>query len=182
LNDLSVTGLIRQVDHVGIAVTDLDDAVALYGDVLGGRFISGGDNDETGIRLVHFILPGMKIELLQPMRESSLLADHLRKKGPGVHHITIMVDDVPATIEALAKHDLTAIGTSEPHPRWSETFLPPARTGGALLQFVSTTMRWDRPAHNYGLGDVLAGKVRWVDWAACVRPDAEGEHVDPAGD
>ena len=170
-----VAALIHKVDHIAIAVSDLREATALFADVLGGRFISGGDNDETGIRLVHLMLPGMKLELLQPVRADSLLAGHLERKGPGFHHLTLMVDDIPLTIDSLAEHDLRATGTSDPHPRWTETFLPPSSTFGALLQFVSTTLRWDQPAQDYDLADVLAGHVRWTEWVACLRaPEPDG--------
>lgn len=160
---------IQKVDHVGMAVPSVADALPLVRDVLGARFIAGGDNHETGVRLVHLALPGMKIELLEPLRAGSLLSDHLDRRGPGFHHLTFVVDDIPTTVDLLAAAGYAAVGTSAGHPRWSETYLSPKDTFGALLQFVSTTLRWDVPATEYDLADVLAGRVVWKDWIACLE-------------
>jgi methylmalonyl-CoA/ethylmalonyl-CoA epimerase len=159
--------LIQKVDHVGIAVTSMAEAATLFGDVLGGVFLSGGDNRQTGLRLVQFMLPGFKVELLAPLQQDCVLAAYLDKHGPGFHHLTLLVDDVPLTVRGLAEHGLTATGTSEVHPRWSETYLPPAEAFGTLLQFVSTTLRWNVPAADHTVADVLAGRVEWRDWIAC---------------
>lgn len=74
----------------------------------------------------------------------------------------------------MAANGFAAVGTSRPHPRWTETFLPPAATFGALLQFVATTQRWDLAARDYTLADVLAGEVVWEDWVACLRTPPDG--------
>ena len=92
---------IRRVDHVGIAVTSIADSLVLFRDALGARFLSGGDNDETGIRLVHLGLPGFKLELMQPLRQDCVLQRHLDKRGPGFHHMTFFVDDLQATVKDL---------------------------------------------------------------------------------
>jgi methylmalonyl-CoA/ethylmalonyl-CoA epimerase len=162
---------IQKVDHVGLAVPRVADAVPLVRDVLGARFLAGGDNHTTGARLVHFALPGFKIELLEPLRADSLLAEHIARRGPGFHHLTFLVDDVPTTVDRLTDAGLTTVGTSAGHPRWSETYLSPKDTFGALLQFVSTTLRWDVPTDEYTVDDVLAGRVVWRDWISCLEGD-----------
>lgn len=155
-----------RVDHLGIVVLSVAEAVPLYRDALGGEFLVGGDNDVTGVRLVHFMLPGFKIELMQPLRDDSIISDFLARRGPGFHHLTTMVDDLPAMMGDL---DFQTVGTDLSSPRWSETFLSPRETFGALFQFVSTTLRWDQPAPGITLDDVLAGRVVWKDWVACPR-------------
>lgn len=75
--------------------------MSLFHDTLGGRFLSGGDNEQTGIRLLHLALPGLKVELLQPLREDSLVSPFLTRKGSGFHHLTLFVDDVPTTVDTL---------------------------------------------------------------------------------
>lgn len=164
-----VADRIQKIDHVAIAVPDIAEAVPLFRDALGGRFISGGDNDETGIRLVHLMLGGFKLELLQPLRDDSLLARSLARRGPGFHHMTFFVDDVLATVEALEDGGFRTTGTDVASQAWSETFLKPADTFGALLQFVSTTRDWSTPTRDYTLEDVLAGRVVWRDYVACLR-------------
>ncbi|MFJ9588942.1 VOC family protein [Streptomyces acidicola] len=165
----SVADRVRTVDHIGIAVPSVADAAELFADVLGGRFLSGGDNDATGIRLLHLALGRFKIELLQPLRDDSIVSPFLAGRGPGFHHLTLFVDDVPRTVDALEANGYVPTGTNTASPRWSETFLPPRSTFGALLQFTSTTARWDVPALDYGLRDVLAGRVVWRDHKACLR-------------
>jgi len=170
---------IGKVDHIGIAVPDMDQAVQLFHEILGGRFLNGGDNDTTGIRLVHFDFPGFKIELMQPLRDDSILAESIRKRGPGFHHLTFMVDDVAKTVEYLHTHDLPTTGTDLSSANWSETFLRPSATFGALLQFVSSQLRWDVPNEAVSLEDVLAGKVVWQDYIACLRPGATTPTTHP---
>lgn len=166
----SVADHIRQVDHVATALPDIAAAVPLFCDALGAGFIGGGDNPLNGLRIVHLQLPGMKVELLAPLREDSILSRGLAEKGPGLHHITFFVDDLPATIDAWAERGLTTVGTELAAPNWQETFLRPHDTFGALLQFVQTTRDWSTPTRDYALDDVLSGRVQWRDHIPCLRP------------
>lgn len=164
-----VADRITKVDHVAIAVPCIADTVRLFRDVLGGQFIAGGDNDETGIRLVHFRLPGFKLELLQPLRSDSILSASLERRGPGFHHMTFFVDDIRATIDAFEGDEWQLTGTDLSSRAWSETFLSPRAGFGALLQFVETTRDWDTPTRDFDLEDVLAGRAVWSDYIACLR-------------
>lgn len=160
---------IRKTDHVAVAVTSIAETLPLFRDALGGRFIAGGDNDDTGIRLVHFQLPGFKLELMQPLRADSFLARHIERRGPGFHHVTFLVDDVPTTVADLDGAGFTTTGTDLSHPVWQETFVTPGRAFGTLLQFVATTRNWDEPVAGITLEGVLAGGVVWRDYAPCLR-------------
>lgn len=164
---------IRAVDHVAIAVPDLGAAVALFHDTLGGRFVTGGDNDLTGIRLVHLALANFKIELLQPLRDDSALAHTVRRRGHGFHHLTFMVDDVVRTESLLTESGYATTGTDVGNPNWCETFVRPKESFGALLQFASSVGGPDDADGAFGLADVLAGGVMWLDSVACLREDAE---------
>lgn len=163
---------IGKVDHIAIAVTDMAQAGWLFHDVLGGQFLTGGDNDTTGIRLAHFGFPGFKIELMQPLRSDSMLAESIRRRGTGFHHLTFMVGNVSTTVDYLNAQGLPTTGTDLSSANWSETFLRPAATFGALLQFVSSELRWDVPNEGFTFDDVLAGNVVWKDYIACVRSNA----------
>jgi methylmalonyl-CoA epimerase len=166
---MSIRDRIQKVDHVAIAVEDMAATMPLFRDMLGGRFISGGDNDETGIRLLHMMLPGFKLELLQPLREDSILARSIASRGPGFHHMTFFVDDVPATVKALESGGFQTTGTALMSENWNETFLRPSDSFGALLQFVTTARDWNVPTRDFALEDVLAGRVVWRDFIACMR-------------
>lgn len=160
---------IGKVDHVALAVPSMAEAATFFRDVIGGTFLCGGDNDETGIRLMHWMLPGFKLELMQPLRSDSLISEAMRRRGPGFHHMTFLVDDIPRTVEALRADGCEPIDTDTRLSTWSETFLSPRATFGALLQFVSTDLRWDTPTQDYTCEDVLAGRIVWRDYIACAR-------------
>lgn len=169
---------IRRVDHVAIALHSIDQAIPLFHDTLGGEFLSGGDNDETGIRLVHLRFPGFKLELMQPLRRDSLLQRHLDERGPGFHHLTLFVDDVSATVSEFAYAGFIMADTDLASPEWKEVFMSPRSAFGTLLQFVETTLRWDEPAPHIALDDVLAGRVIWRAYRPCLRTDPGKTAVD----
>lgn len=158
-----------KVDHIGLTVPSMSEAAGFFCNVLGARFLCGGDNDVTGIRLIQLMLPGFKIELLQPLRNDSIVSASMSRRGPGFHHMTFLVNDVAQTVSALRADGCEPIDTDVRLPTWNETFLSPRATFGALLQFVSTDRRWDEPTQAYDLGDVLAGDVVWRDYVACLR-------------
>lgn len=80
-----------------------------------------------------------------------------------------MVDDVLTTEDALQAEGWQTTGTDVSSAAWSETFLRPAQTFGALLQFVSTDKDWTTPTEQYDLEDVLSGRMVWRDYVACLR-------------
>jgi methylmalonyl-CoA/ethylmalonyl-CoA epimerase len=168
---------IRQVDHVAIAVHSIEQAIRLFGEALGGEFVSGGDNDETGIRLVYLRLPGLKLELMQPLRRDSFLQRHLDERGPGFHHLTLFVDDLPATVTDLSTAGFKMADAHLSSPAWKEAFMRPPSAFGTLLQFVETTLRWDEPARHITIEDVLAGRVVWREYRPCLR-DHPGATLD----
>lgn len=162
-------GGIRTLDHVAIATADMSEPVGLFVGLLGATLLSGGDNDDSGIRLMHLRCGGFKIELLQPLRDDSPIAARLRTNGPGFHHLTFVVDDLVETIDAFHERGVATVGTDLSSPRWRETFLSPRDTFGTLIQFVDTTRRWDQPTTAYGVEDVLGGRVVWRDQVDCLR-------------
>src|ERR1700712_2968063 len=100
----------------------MSKAGALMLDALGGTFIKGGDNPLNGLRLVHVGFPGFKVELLQPLREDSVMSESLRRKGEGLHHVTFMVDDIEETDARLNAHGFTTTGLTTGNANWEETF------------------------------------------------------------
>jgi methylmalonyl-CoA/ethylmalonyl-CoA epimerase len=173
----TVADRIVRVDHVAIAVADMAAAVELFSGTLGATFLTGGDNDDTGLRLMHLQLAQMKLELMSPLRTDSPLGRRLADNGPGFHHMTFIVDDIPQTVSLLQEAGLPTTGTNTQSAAWSETFIRPSASFGALLQFVSTTRTWGTPAQDFTLEDVLAGRVVWRDYLACVR---DPQDHDPA--
>lgn len=159
---------VGRIDHVAVAVRDAEKALALYVDALGATFVLGGDNDETGNRIIHLAMGGFKVELLQPLVPDNLLARTIDRRGEGFHHVTFVVDDVAHSVRALDEAGVATTGTDLGNPIWRETFVHPRDAGGALLQLVSTTRDWSGPVDGIRVDDVLAGRVvfqhAWPCW------------------
>jgi methylmalonyl-CoA/ethylmalonyl-CoA epimerase len=170
--DTGVGRHIKKLDHIGIATTEMEAAVALFVGVLGATLLSGGDNDKTGIRLMQLSCGGFKVEFMQPLRDDSLISARLAKHGPGFHHLTFVVDDIAETIDDLAAVGVGTVGANLASPNWRECFLAPRQTFGTLLQIVDTVRRWDVPATAYSVDDVLSGGVVWKDYVDCLQPVA----------
>ena len=113
------------LDHVGIAVKNLDEALAFYRDALGLHVDVPEDVASQRVR-AHFLRTGAAgLELLEPTSEDSVIARYVEKRGPGLHHITLRVDDIDA---ALAQLRALGVRLVDEHPR------PGAE--GALVAFI----------------------------------------------
>src|SRR5207253_7496367 len=89
------------LDHVGIAVKDLDAALAFYRDALGLHIEVPEEVASQRVR-AHFIPTGQSsLELLEATAPDSAIAKYIDKRGPGLHHITLRVDDIRAALEQL---------------------------------------------------------------------------------
>ncbi|NYE35844.1 catechol 2,3-dioxygenase-like lactoylglutathione lyase family enzyme [Nocardioides cavernae] len=146
---------------------DVEPALGLYCDALGARFVLGGDNHQTGNRIVHLALGGFKVELMQPLRADSLLARFIDRRGEGFHHVTMVVDELARTVGCLDAAGLGLVGTDLTNPVWREAFVPPRAAGGALVQLVETDRDWSRTVDGIALDDVLAGRVEFRDAWPC---------------
>lgn len=154
---------VRRFDHVAIAVRDIARAAALYGDVLGGVLVRGGDDFELGLRTVQYMLPpGVKIELMTPLGDS-YLARYIDKHGEGFHHATIFVADVHVAVAELEAAGFEVVDFDPTMPTWQEVFVRPASGFGALLQIVATTLDWSAPVEGLTMDGVLAGEWRWLN-------------------
>lgn len=171
---------VQRFDHVAIAVEDLERAAELFQGVFGAEFVHGGDDDRLGMRTLQFRLPpGVKVELLMPVREDSYLRRFIDKHGPGFHHATLIVDDVEKAIEALTAKGFEVVDTDLSSTRWRETFVRPSSGFGTLIQLADSVRSWTTPATHYTVEDALAGRVVWRDNEARLR---EGERSGGSGD
>jgi len=92
------------LNHLAIAVTDLDAAVAFYRDALGLTLERVEEVEREAVRVAFLPLRDGEIEILQPTRDDTGVAKWLAKHGPGMHHLCIQVDDVEAVMARLATH------------------------------------------------------------------------------
>lgn len=124
------------LDHIGIAVTDLSAALAFYRDAL-GLDVEGSEDVAVQQVRAHFVPVGeSRLELLEATAPESPIAKFIAKRGPGLHHITLRVDDIHA---ALAQLKARGVRLIDEQPRAGAehsliAFVHPAGTGGVLIE------------------------------------------------
>lgn len=107
--------MIDRLNHIAIAVPDLEAASAQYRDVLGARISEPQDLPEHGVTVVFVELPNTKIELLYPLGDESPIAGFLeRNASGGIHHVCYEVDDIIAARDHLAAKGARVLGDGEP--------------------------------------------------------------------
>jgi methylmalonyl-CoA/ethylmalonyl-CoA epimerase len=144
-------GLLR-IDHVGIAVPDLDAALRFYAEMFGMRAVHEETNEDQGVREAMLAVgdgDGPRIQLLAPARPDSAIAKFLDRNGPGLQQLAYTVSDVEATSAALRARGLRLLYDT-----------PKRGTAGSRINFV----------HPKDAGGVL---VELVEPAGSVRPQGE---------
>jgi len=107
--------MIGRLNHVAIAVPDIQAASAVYRDTLGARVSEAVPQPDHGVTTVFIELPNTKIELLEPLGEASPIARFLAKNpAGGMHHICYEVDDILAARDRMVAAGATVIGDGEP--------------------------------------------------------------------
>ncbi|QFR32500.1 methylmalonyl-CoA epimerase [Ancylobacter sp. TS-1] len=107
--------MIGRLNHVAIAVPDLDAAIATYRDTLGGKVSAVVPQPEHGVNTVFVALPNTKVELLGALGENSPIAKFLeRNPEGGIHHVCYEVDDILAARERLLAAGARVLGSGEP--------------------------------------------------------------------
>lgn len=129
---------LRGIDHVGIAVADLDEAIAFYGTVFGMRCVHIETNEEQGVREAMLAVGRDRVQLLAPLTPDSTIAKFLDRHGPGVQQVAYTVDDVVATSAALRARGLRLL-YDEPRRGTAGSkvnFVHPKDAGGVLVELV----------------------------------------------
>jgi methylmalonyl-CoA/ethylmalonyl-CoA epimerase len=132
--------LFTAIDHVGIAVPDLDEAIAFYRDVLGMEVTHEETNEEQGVReaMVAVADSGSCIQLLAPLNEDSTIAKFLSRSGPGLQQLAYRVTDVEAVSAVLRERGVRLL---YPEPKRGTAnsrinFVHPKDAGGVLVELV----------------------------------------------
>ena len=126
------------VDHVGVAVDDLEAALALYRDALGMPLVHRETVTEQGVEAALLDVGESHIELLSPLGPDTAVGKFLARKGPGLHHVAYRVDSVDDALAALSKAGMRLI---DEQPRTGirnsrVAFVHPSSTGGVLTEIV----------------------------------------------
>ena len=126
----------KKIEHIGIAVKNLEKANTLYESLLGLSNYKTEQVESEGVRTSFFKVGDSKIELLEATNNQSPIAKFIAKRGEGIHHIAFKVDDIKAEINRLEKEGFTVIN-KEPKPGADNklvAFLHPKNTCGVLVE------------------------------------------------
>lgn len=138
---ITASSKIVAIDHVGIAVADLDAAIALYEKAYGMRCVHVEVNEEQGVREAMLAVgpaTGPRLQLLAPLRPDSAIAKFLDRNGPGLQQLAYTVADVEAISAALRAHGLRLL-YDEPRRGTAGSrinFVHPKDAGGVLVELV----------------------------------------------
>ncbi|MCX8184982.1 MAG: methylmalonyl-CoA epimerase [Sulfolobales archaeon] len=129
-----------KIDHIGIAVRNLDEAVKFYKEVLGLELVKIEEVPEERVRVAMFRVGESYIELLQGTDPESAITKFIEKRGEGIHHISIHVDDVDAKTEELKAKGVAVIYEKPrevAHGERKINFIHPKSTFGVLLEIMT---------------------------------------------
>ena len=127
-----------RIDHIGVAVADLDAAIDLHAEVYGMPLVHRETIVEQGVEAALLDVGESHVELLAPLGEDTPVGRFLARRGPGLHHVAYQVADVDATLRALREQGMRLID-EEPRAgiRGSRVaFLHPATAGWVLTELV----------------------------------------------
>ena len=132
--------MIEKIDHIGIAVKNLEEAARVYSGVLGLGSSGTEIIEGQGVMITKFTVGDVKLELLQPTDPDSPVGRFIEKRGEGVHHIAFAVDDIDESLETLKAQGVDLI---DKEPRIGAggsriAFIHPSAAGGVLIELVET--------------------------------------------
>lgn len=127
---------VEKIAHIGIAVESIEQWIGFYRDVLGLDYGGSEEVPEQKVRVAFLTIGESSIELLEPTSKDSPIASFLEKRGSGIHHIAIQVDDIEA---ALTRHHEAGARLIDDTPRIGAhnmkiAFVHPKTSGGVLLE------------------------------------------------
>jgi len=128
--------MITNINHIGIAVSSLDEQIPFYRDVLGLEFAGMEEVPDQKVKVAMFKAGDAKIELLEPTSEDSPIAKFIEKKGSGIHHIAFQTDNIEKELGGFKEKELLMI---DPKPRSGAhgtkiAFIHPKSSGRVLTE------------------------------------------------
>lgn len=127
-----------KLDHIGLATRQLEDGLAIWRDALGLEVDVTEEITEQGVRVAMLALGDTHVELLEPLSQDSPVGKFLEKRGPGIHHVAVAVEDIHASLAELKRRGARLIDET---PRMGArgclvAFIHPTATNGVLLELV----------------------------------------------
>ncbi len=132
-----------KVDHIGIATSTIDEALALWGETLGLKVDHREEVKEQGVRVAMLPVGDTHIELLEPLSSDTPVGRFLQKRGPGIHHVALEVENIHDALTNLKKKGARLIDET---PRVGAggclvAFIHPSFSNGVLLELVQRQSR-----------------------------------------
>ena len=129
-----------KINHLGVATKGIDEALKFWSDALGLENVHTEVVEDQKVRVAMLPIGESRVELLEPTSDDSPISKFLEKRGAGIHHIAVEVDDIEA---ALAKMKSQGMRLIDETPRIGAegclvAFVHPAASGGVLLELVQT--------------------------------------------
>ena len=130
--------MLEKIDHVGIAVKDIEASLRIYKDVFGMKPSLVYESPHTKAKIAFIPIGDVKVELIQPCDPESVMAKFLENKGEGIHHLCYKVKDVDESLRELEKKGLQLIDKKSRKVREKEriAFLDPKSTNGVLIELI----------------------------------------------
>ena len=101
--------MIKRIDHIGIAVNNLEESISIYKDILGLEFKGTEEIKEQKIIVASFLVGDVKVELVQPTHPDSTMRKFIDKRGEGMHHIAYLVDNIDESLKELSEKGVNLI-------------------------------------------------------------------------
>ena len=131
-----------RIDHIGVAVHDLDAAIELHVSAYGMELVHRETVESQGVEAVLLDVGENHVELLSPLGEETPVGKFLAKRGPGLHHVAYQVDDIEAALADLARRGARLVDTT-PRPGlmagWRIAFIHPNSASGVLTELVEVS-------------------------------------------
>jgi len=129
---------VMKIDHIGIATRQLEEGLALWRDALGLPVDATEEISEQGVRIAMLPIGDTHVELLEALSPDSSVGKFISKRGPGIHHIAVQVEDINASLADLKSKGARLIDET---PRIGAggcliAFVHPSTTNGVLLELV----------------------------------------------
>ena len=129
-----------KINHLGIATRSIEETLEFWADSLGLKSVHTEPVEDQKVRVAMLPIGESRIELLEPTSSDSPISKFLEKRGGGIHHVAIEVDDISGTLETLRSAGVRLI---DEKPRTGAegcliAFVHPSSTGGVLLELVET--------------------------------------------
>ncbi len=127
-----------RIDHIAIAVRDLDSAARRYGEALGSKDIEFESVPSEGVKLAIIHLENGRIELMQPEGSDSPIGKFLEKRGEGIHHMALATDDIDGEVARMEGCGIQFLGRPRPGSAGTRiTFIHPKSLHGVLAELCS---------------------------------------------